>query len=469
MNPRSLLLCALASTLPLHAEVDRSKKPEPGPAPAISFPDFEEASLKNGLKIYFIRDDRRPMVTFRLMVKSGSAFDGAKSGTASFTATLLNRGTQNRDAASFAKETDFIGSRVEAAAGPDAISVTAASLNKYTGQLLDLMADATTRPVFAEDQLAKIRKQTLSALEAQKQEPAKLANKLVGKLVFGDHPYGAYPTPESVQAITRDDIVQFHKTHFVPNNSTLVVVGDVELKTGLPLIEKAFASWKQGDVPTLPSKAFPEIKGRSVHLVDRPGSVQSNIVVCKAGPPRNTSDLPEIIVLNATLGGSASGRLYMNLREKHGWTYGSYSLFDLRKLGGSLEATAETRNEVTAPAITEILGEIARIKEQPVPEPELALQREFNVGNYLLSLENSGRTAQRVQDIDLYGLPKDFYRSYARRLGSASAELIQKTAQTHLDSDNAIIVVVGEAKDIQTSLESIGPVKIYGTDLQPRP
>lgn len=451
------------------AEVDRSKKPEPGPAPAVSFPDFQDVTLPNGLRIFVIQDDRRPTVTFRLMVKSGTVFDGSKPGIASFTATLLNRGTTQRDAATFARETDFLGSRIEAVSSSDSISLSASSLNKYTESLLELMSDAARNPIFDEEQLSKIRKQTLSALEAQKQEPAKLSSKMVNRLVFGSHPYAAYPTPESVSSIVREDLVRFHQTHFHPNNATLAIVGDTSLEKVRPLVEKAFGSWTKSEIPKAPSGEFPEMKGRSVHLIDRPGSVQSNIVVCRPGPARNTPDLPEVLVLNATLGGSASGRLYGNLREKNGWTYGAYSVFDLRRQGGSFEATAETRNEVTAPAIREILKEITRIRDEVVPEAELNLQRQFNVGNYLLSLENSARTAQRVQDIDLYGLPSDFYRGYARRMGSVSPELLQKTARTHLDAENTLIVVVGEAKDIQAALSEFGPVTVYDNALRPRP
>jgi zinc protease len=475
MRPLSLLFLlstTLATLTPgptAYAAVDRSKKPEPGPAPAISFPDYQDITLPNGLRIFAIQDDRRPTVTFRLLLKSGSTFDGDKPGLASMVATLLNRGTARRNAAAFAKETDFLGSRVEAVAGTDALSLSASALNKHTEALLDLMADAARNPAFEEEQLNKLRKQTLSALEAQKQDPAKLASKLVAKLVFGSHPYAASPNPESVAAITRDDLLAFHRTHFKPNNATLAIIGDVSLKELLPLLERFFGSWEKGDVPPAPTGHFPKLQGRSVHLVDRPGSVQSNIVVCKPGPARNTRDLPEIMVLNATLGGSASGRLYNNLREKHGWTYGAYCFFDLRRQGGSFEATAETRNDVTAPAIQEIFKEIARIREEPVPEEELNLQRQFNVGNYLLSLENSGRTAQRVQDIDLYGLPGDFYRGYARRMGEVSSDLLRATAQAHLDADNALIVVVGEAKEIRKSLEPLGPLTVYDTQLKPIP
>ena len=472
--PLVLLMEPLLTPSPMHAAadrppVDRSVKPEPGRAPTASFPEYKDITLSNGLRLFFIQDDRRPMVTFRLMVKSGSDADGPKPGTASLTATLLNRGTASRSAEDFAKETDFLGSRIEASAGPDSIALTAAALNKYTAQLLQLMSDAARQPAFTEEQLNKARKLVLSSLEAQKQKPGALLSKMVAKVVYGNHPYGSIATPDTVKSILRDDLVQFHKLHFRPNNATLAIVGDVSLEQVLPLIEEAFGSWERADIPAVQRTPPPEIKGRVIHLVDRPGSVQSSIAVCRSGPRRDTPDLPEVLVLNATLGGGFSGRLFQNLREAHGWTYGAYSAFDPRRTAGSFEASAETRNEVTAPAIGELLKEIDRLRTEPVPEPELALQREYNVGNYLLSLERSERTAQRVQDIDLYGLPADFYKTYASRMGSVTPELLQATAKTHLDAENTCIVVVGEAKDIRASLEAIGKVTVYDTDLIQKP
>jgi zinc protease len=194
--------------------------------------------------------------------------------------------------------------------------------------------------------------------------------------------------------------------------------------------------------------------------------VQSNIVVCQPGPPRSIPELPELNVLNATLGGGFSGRLFQNLRERHGWTYGAYSAFGMQKHGGSFQASAETRNEVTAPAIREILAEMKRLRDEPVPDAELELQRQYNVGNYLLSLENAGRTASRVQDIDLYGLPKDFYKSYARRMASVKPEQIQSLAKQHLSIDNLAIIVVGEAAQVRAELEKIGTVFTYDVDLK---
>jgi predicted Zn-dependent peptidase len=450
------------------AAVDRSKKPEPGPAPAASFPDYAEKTLPNGLKVFVIEDDRKPTVTFRLLIKGGSLHDGAKTGLSSFTATLLNRGTARRDAATFAQETDAIGVKIEAVSGADAISISASGLTKYTDKMLDLLTDALLHPAFPADQLEKVRKQALSKLASEKQEADALAGKLAGKVVFGTHPYGDYKTEESVKAISRDDLAAYHATWFAPNNATLAIVGDVKAAEVMPVLEKAFADWKRRDVPAEKISAPPEMKGLTIHLVDRPGSVQSNIVVTQPGPARNGSDMPELNVLNGTLGGGFSGRLFQNLREKNGWTYGAYSAFGPNKYGGAFSASAETRNAVTAPAIKEILAEMKRLRDEPVPPAELELQRQYNVGNYLLSLENAGRTAARVQDIEIYGMAPDYYKTYASRMAATTPGKVQELAKEHLSVTDTAIIVVGEAKEVRPELEKLGKVIEYDTELKTR-
>ncbi|MGB8169645.1 MAG: pitrilysin family protein [Chthoniobacteraceae bacterium] len=467
MRPLPLLLSIALTLSAAHAAVDRTKKPEPDPAPAASFPDYKIVTLPSGLKVFVIEDDRKPTVTFRLLIKGGALHDGAKTGLSSFVAGLLNRGTAQRDAATFAAESDYLGVKVEGLAGADSISVSAGGLTKYTDQILDLLVDAALHPVFPAEQFAKEQKKALSALEAEKQEPGKLGEKLEGKLVFGDHPYGAYRTPETVKAITRDDLAAFHQTWFAPNNATLAVVGDVKADAILPLVEKAFAEWQKRDVPAEKLPAPPQLKGLTIHLVDRPGSVQSNIQIAFPGPPRNNPDMAELNVVNATLGGGFSGRLFQNLREKNGWTYGAYSSFGMNLYAGEFSAGAETRNAVTAPAIKETLKEIQRLRDEPVPEDELSLQRQYNVGNYLLSLESSARIATRVQDIELYGLPADFYKTYARRMGEVTSAQVQELAKKYLTTENLVIVVVGEAKEIKPELEKIGKVFVYDQQLKP--
>jgi predicted Zn-dependent peptidase len=458
------LLTALIASA--HAAVDRTKKPEPGPAPEAAFPDYTVKELPNGLRIFVIEDDRKPTVTLRLVVKAGEALDGDKPGKASFVASLLNRGTTTRDALTFAKTVDSLGARLEASAGPDSISVSTSGLTKSIDPLLDLLADAVLHPAFAAEEFAKAQRRALSGLMAQKKEPGALVGKLMSKVLFGEHPYGNVTTPESVNAITRDELAAFHAKWFAPNNASLAVVGDVKAADILPKIEKALGGWERKSV-TLPEVAgVPPVSGVTIHLLDLPGSVQSNVIVTRPGPPRKNPDLAELNVMNAILGGGFSGRLFQNLREKHGYTYGSSSAFGYNKDAGYFQATAETRNDVTAPAITEILGEINRLQNEPVPEKELELQRQYNVGNYLLSLENAGRVASRVQDIDQYGLPADFYKTYAKRMSAVTAPKVKDLADKYLSTKDTAIVVVGDAKQVRESLEKLGKVVVYDTDLK---
>ena len=471
--PAVLALAAAVSTL--RADIDRTHPPKPGPEPAASFPDYQQRVLPNGLKVFIVESHKEPTVTFRLLIKNGDASDPAgRSGIADATASLLNRGTAKRTAAEFAEETDFIGASVEAGSGTDAINLSASGLAKDLPKLLDLFSDAALHPAFPEAELAKQKLQSLSALAESRQQPATLASRLRGKLVYGsDNPYGAYPTEASISGIQRADLVRFHGQYFSPDNATLAVVGDVKTDDVMAAVARAFENWKVAASDSATEKGQPTFpdppKGIRVNLVDRPGSVQSSVLVCRRGVARNAPDVPEIGVLNAILGGGASGRLFQNLREQHGYTYGSSSSFSMNRYGGLFSASAEVRNAVTLPAAQEIFNEIRRIDTEPVPEPDLDRQRNYLAGSYLLSLESPARTAQRVQEIDLYNLPMDYYKTYAARVDKTSAEEVRSLADKYLGGDGWTVVVVGEAKEIKTSLEKLGPVTVYDTDLKAEP
>lgn len=462
---RTLLLAAVLAAASLRAEIDRSKKPEPGPAPEAAFPDAVIATLPNGLRIYVIEDDRKPTLSMRLAIKAGSALD-AKPGTADFVAALLNRGTKTMDALAIAKAVDSLGAKLEAGAGADSTSVSISGLTKSTDKLLALFADAVLNPVFPAEEFAKEQKRTISGLVAAKKDPGSLAGKLMNKVLYGDHPYGAITTPETVSAINRDDLVKFHQQWFAPNIASIAVVGDVKAADIIAKLTAVFGGWEKKEIPAVKKAAIRPIEGFHIHLLDLSPSVQSNIIVTHLAPPRNFPDLPELNVVNSTLGGGFSGRLFQNLRETHGYTYGSSCAFGYNAEAGFFQATAQTRNEVTAPAIKEILNEMNRIRDEVIPEDELALQRDYNVGNYLLSLENAGRVASRIQDIWLYDLAPDFYKTYAKRMAAVTPASAQSLAKKYLSTQNAAVVVVGEANQIRAELEKLSKVTLYDTDLK---
>jgi zinc protease len=230
-------------------------------------------------------------------------------------------------------------------------------------------------------------------------------------------------------------------------------------------LEKAFGKWKPTEVKPMPKPELSRPGGLTIHLVDRPGSVQSNIIIARLGPARDNANVPELQLLNTTLGGGMTSRLFANLREKHGYTYGAYSAFSFKKQAGAFFASAEVRNEVTAPAITEMLRELSRISAEQIPSEELDIQRQYMVGNFLLSLEDPAITAQRVQDIEFYGLPENYYGTLAQRVMAVTPEKELELAAKYLGKDDYTIVVVGDASHIRKSLEKLGKVVVYDTDL----
>ncbi len=463
----ALWILLLLSQAALGQKIDRTKKPEAGPAPAASFPDFKEAVLSNGLKVFIIESDRKPTITVRLLVKAGDFFDGDKPGVADFTAELLGRGSPKRKASDFAREADKIGAEYSASSGDDATSIVISGLTKHTDKLLELLSDAVLNPTFPEEQLEIVRKQALSNITAGKKTPQTLAANLLRKVLFGEHPYGKFQTEASINAITVEDLKNFYNTHYFANNATIAVVGNVKADEITKKLEKYFGKWKQGTPAKVQPAELPDSKGMMIHLVDLPGAVQSNIRVCFRSVPRNNPDLVELGVVESVLGGGFSGRLFQNLREKHGWTYGAYASGAYQRDLGYFAASTEVRNAVTDSAIVEILAEMRRIRSEPIGEEELKLQREYLAGNYLLSLERAEQNAARLQNIEFYGLPADYYKTYAQKVSRVTPEKALELAKKYIEVSDLAIVVVGDAKEIKPKLEKLAKVRVYDTELNP--
>jgi predicted Zn-dependent peptidase len=450
------------------AQIDRTKKPDPGPAPKASFPEFYETKLDNGLKVLIVTNTAQPVVNFRLLIKSGSEYEGDKSGVAGFVTDLLTAGTTSRTSLAFAQEADFLGLNIGAGAADDQMSVTGSGLKKHMDKLLTLMTDALYNPSFPEDELDKLKKQTLSGLKTVHKSPDAVMGRLQITVGYNVHPYANFQTEEEVGAITKADLAAFHKTYFIPNNSSLAIVGDVTPEEILPIVKKYFGSWAKGTVPTNDFPAPKAIAGREVHLVDLGKTqTQTAISVSTSSIKRNNSDYIALSMMNSIIGGGFSGRLFANLREKHGFTYGAYSSVEARKDAGMWNATASVRRIATDSAFAQIILEMKRMREETVDAAELAMHKEYASGRFLLGLENPSSIATMVQNIDLYDLPADYYRNYVRNLMAITPADIQRVARTYLDVDNMAILAVGDADVIAEPLMQLGQVKMYDTDMNP--
>ncbi|MFZ1730346.1 MAG: insulinase family protein [Bacteroidota bacterium] len=452
----------------LEAQIDRSKKPAPGPAPKASFPDFYETTLDNGLKVLVITNAAEPVVTFRLLIKSGSEFDGDVSGIASSMTELLTAGTSTRNSLQFAQETDALGLSIGAGAADDQMSVSGSGLKKHMDKLLTLMTDALYNPTFPQDELDKQKKQSLSGLKTVKRNPDEVMNRLQITVGYAPHPYSNFGTEKDVENITRDALVAFHNTYVMPNNASLAIVGDVTPKEILPIVKKYFGKWKKGSVP---ANNFPQpkrITGHQVHLVDL-GKTQSqtSIAVQVTGFERRDPDYIAFGVMNSILGGGFSGRLFANLREKRGFTYGAYSNMESRKDAGLWQATADVRRIATDSAFTEVIREMDRMRDEKIDEETLDMHKQYAAGRFLLSLENPSTIATMVQNIDLYGLPTDYYKTYIANMMKVSADDVQLIAKKYLTTDNVAFLAVGDASVIQEPLAAFGEVRMYDTDINP--
>ncbi len=446
--------------------IDRSVRPEPGPAPSSSFPEYQTEKTDSGLTVYSIESDRQPTITYRLLFRSGGLFDGEKAGLAEFVAEMLDKGVKGKSAFELASEIDFIGASLSASASSDFIAVSVSGLSKYREQLLEVLNSVVREPTFPEEELEKLRQRTLSNLISERTEPDTLIGKLRRKLVYGEGAYGAYKTEESVADISRDDLIAFHKAHFLPNNASLAIVGDFDGADKVSRVSSRFEGWKSAELPPLPALDFPRIEGGTIHLVDREDSVQSTVRVAQQSVPKSNPDTPELRVVMSVLGGGFSGRLFQNLREDKGYTYGAGAYAANAAKLGAIVTYSDVRNEVTADAISEIFNELNRIREEPIPEAELEMHKKYLAGNYMLSLESPLTIARLVQEIDIYGLAPDYYQTYVSQLMSVTPDLAGDLANKYILPDASIIGVVGKREEIGASLEALGKVTVYDDSLE---
>lgn len=443
-------------------------KPEPGPAPKASFPEYFEAQLDNGLKVFVVSNDAQPVVTFRLLIKSGSEYDGEKSGVAEFTTDLLTDGTTSRTSLAFAKEADYLGLNVGASAADDQMSVSGSGLKKHMDKLLTLMTDALFNPTFPAEELDKLKKQTLSGLKSVKKNPDAVMGRLQISVGYNVHPYSNFQTEDEVNAITAVDLVNFHKAYFIPNNASLAVVGDVTPEEIMPLVKKYFGIWEKGTKPTNNFPAPKSLTGRTVHLVDLGKTqTQTAIAVNTTSINRSNPDYVPLSMMNSIIGGGFSGRLFANLREKHGFTYGAYSNVQARKSAGLWNASATVRRIATDSAFAQVILEMERMQNETVEDSELDMHKQYASGRFLLGLESPSTIARMVQNIDLYDLPKNYYKNYVKNIMRVTPADVQTMAKKYLSTDNIALLAVGDASVIKEPLAQFGPVALYDTDMNP--
>jgi zinc protease len=463
--PRREVAAGPPATGTMPDEAWRSKAPTAGKASKLMLPVPTHFQLPNGLHVYLLERHALPVMAANLVVLAGSETNPiGRPGLAAFTADMLDEGTAGRSTLKLAEDVDHIGAELATTSTSDYSTATIRSLKRNAGEALELLADVALHPAFAEAEVERVRKQRLTALLQQRDNPNQLANRTFARIVYGSgHPYGftELGTEESTKAITRDELGGFWKKGYAPANSALVVAGDLTPAEVRALAMKYFGSWKGGATPAAPPAA-PEWGTRRIIIVDKPGAPQTALRVGHAGVARSNPDYLPLEVMAMELGGLFSSRINLNLREQHGYTYGAFAVFQYRRGPGPFLAGSSVRADVTAPAVHEIFNELEKMRSSEMTADELAVSKD----NFARSLPGLFETSQSattaVRDLFVYNLPLDYYNSLPDQIGAVTAADALRVAKQYLAPEKMVVVAVGDRAKIQPELEKLGlgPVEV---------
>ena len=448
------------------AQIDRSVMPKSGPAPEINLKEPQRFELKNGLKVLVVENHKLPRVSIQLRIDNPPIAEGDKAGVSSFVSSLLGNGSKTITKDAFNEEVDFLGARINFGSQ----SAFASSLSKYFPRILELMADAAINPNFTQVEFDKEKEKILTGLKTQEKDVASIASRAQSALAYGkDHPYGEFTTPETVNNITLADVQKFYANYFVPANAYLIVIGDVNLKEVEKLVKKNFTPWTKATPPSFQFSKPTDAQYTQINFIDVPNAVQSEIAVeSLVDLKMGDADYFPALITNQILGGGGEGRLFLNLREDKGYTYGSYSSIGNDKYAPSrFRATAQVRNAVTDSSVVEILKEIDKIRTTPVSADDLKNTKAKYIGRFIMALERPETIAGYALNIETENLPKDYYKTYLERINAVTIEDVQKAAQKYFTTDKARIVIAGKGSEVLENLEKVTfngkavPIKYY--------
>jgi zinc protease len=441
---------------------DRSRPPRPREDGTLRFPPFRRHRLASGLTAFVLEDRRTPLVSLRLLYPwSGACDPPHRPGLAAFTATLLEDGTTSRSSRQIAETIESMGGSLSSGAGWSSAAVSARVLSRDFDPGLDLLADVAANPAFAVVEVERQRRERLADWLRRRDQPAVLAEEAFTAVVYAGTPYGHSLSGDdvSLRDTRREDIVRFWTERRTASGASLLVVGDVDADHALAAAERALGGL--GSAPPLPEPAIePPPARRRVVVVDRPGAAQTELRVGHAGPPRHHRDHAELALGNTLLGGKFTSRINLNLRERHGYTYGAHSAFSPRRGPGPFLVWTAVANQVAAPAVAEILGEIERLRDQPAAAEEVAEGIRYLRGVFPYGLQSQGGALARLEEIASFGLTDDHWDRYLDRLRTIDAARLRGVVAGHLDPEHATIVAVGPADELASGLARFGPVEV---------
>ena len=455
-----LALTGLFAHSVMAQKLDRSQKPKPGPAPTITFADPAIYKLPNGITVLVVENHKLPKVTATYSIDAGPITEGAKAGVMSLMGGMLSEGTTKKTKAQFDEAIDLMGADVNVSSSGG----SASSLTRYFDDTFMLMAEALRNPSFPQESFDKLKSQTLTGIKSNERSAKAISGRVVNALSYGvNHPIGEFVSEQSVNSITLDDVKAAYSKYVTPSRGYLTFVGDITPAAARALATKAFGDWKGASL-TLPKLAPVSNPNQTeINLIDVPTAVQAEITVTNlVDLPLSSPDYHAVLLADQILGGGADAKLFTNLREKHGFTYGAYSSTGSGRFQAKFSASAAVRNEKVDSAVVEFLREINIMRTEKVSAEDLQNAKNLYNGTFALGLENPARMASFALNIMINDLPKDFYRTYLKKINAVTQEDVLRVSQKYFGHDNARIVIVGKQEDILPGLKKLGyALKLY--------
>ena len=482
MNLRKQILALAAAVVISVANIatlaqqtlDRTKVPPAGPTPVLHVPTWTKTQLANGATLIVSERHSLPLVSFSITFLGGAnQFEAAgRRGVASLTASMLTEGTTTRTGDQLSDALQLLGTFVGANVGAEEGSISFVSTTKNFDATLAILSDMMLNSTFPAEALDRLRGRTLVNLTQAKDQPTVVGAQVFAKILYGEaHPYGQRMTEASVKAITRDDLVAFHKAYFQPGRAIITVVGDTTTAKAKATIEKGLAAWaKAGDKPSFDYPKLPELQPAKIYLVDKPGAAQSVFNIGLPGPPRNTPDYFALQVMNTILGGQFQSRLNANIREQKGYSYGVNSTFGFGKGPGAFRAGGSIFSGKTDAALVEFMKELKGIvSEKPITDEEIKTAKESLIQGLPQRFASVTAISNAITSLTVLGVPDDYYQTYAKNVSAVTKEDLQRVARKYIDLEHLAIVIVGDRAQVEAALKATNIAPITYIDVEGNP
>ena len=451
MKKSILILSSLFLTIIMQGQI--IPQPKLGVAPKVQIGKPLTFELKNGLKVMVVENHKLPRVSFSLTLDNDPYTQGNKKGVAEMTSTLLGSGTAKISKTAFNEEVDFLGANINFGSN----GAAASTLSKYSGRVLELMADGALNPNFTQAEFDKEKEKLIEGLKANEKSVSAVAKRVVDVLTYGkNHPSGEYLSEATLKNVTLEDVKSNYNTYFVPSNAYLIIVGDVKFKETKKMVEKFFGSWKKATAPSVTYNDPKDVAQTQINFIDMPNAVQSEIAVVNISNLKMSDpDYFAVLIANQILGGDFNSYINMNLREVHAWTYGARTSISGDKRIGTFSASTQVRNAVTDSAVVEIMKEYKKIRTEKVAEDMLASVKAGYIGRFVMQIEKPQTVAGYALRIQSQGLSTDFYENYIKNISAVTADDVLRVANKYFLMDNSRIVIVGKASDVAPVLEKL--------------